>query len=244
MFNAEKIRDGIIKWIKEWFALNGEGCNAVVGISGGKDSSIVAALCARALGRDRVTGVLMPNGIQSDIDVSAALCTHLGIRNYTVNIENAYNGVMKELNRSLSVVTEQSRINLQPRLRMSVLYAVSQSLNGRVASTSNLSEEYVGYTTRYGDLAGDFAPIARLTVGEVKAVGRALALPAEFTEKVPIDGLSDKSDEESLGFTYEVLDKFIRTGECRDEAVKEKILRLNRINKFKLEPVPAFPYEP
>lgn len=201
-------------------------------------------MCVQALGRERVTGVLMPNAIQADIDVAVALCAHLGIKNYTVNIENAYKGVIDELYKTLPDVTRQTRINLQPRLRMSVLYAVSQSLNGRVASTSNLSEEYVGYTTRYGDLAGDFAPIARLTVGEIKAVGRTLALPGGFVDKTPIDGLTDKSDEESLGFTYEVLDKFIRTGECRDEAVKEKILKLNRMNKFKLEPVPVFPYEP
>lgn len=246
MFDAKKICDEIVEWIVGFFEENGKGCNAVIGISGGKDSSIVAALCAKALGRDRVIGVLMFNGMNDtdDIDDANSLCGCLGIKSYSIDIKNAFNGVMNELYDNLPDVTEQTRINVQPRLRMSVLYAVSQSLNGRVASTSNLSEEYVGYTTRYGDLAGDFAPIAKFTSTEVKAIGRALGLPSAFVDKIPVDGLTDKTDEESLGFSYDVLDKFIRTGICDNQDIKEKIIRLNRMNKFKLEPIPVFPYKP
>lgn len=243
MFNAEKVCEDIVKWTKEWFDINGADCNAIIGISGGKDSTIVAALCVKALGVDRVIGVLMPNGIQEDIDVSVAVCKHLGIKNYTINIQKAFSGIMDELNTELPKVTQQTIVNVQPRLRMSVLYAVSQSFNGRVASTSNLSEEFVGYTTRYGDLAGDFATISSLTASEVKEIGKVLGLPLEFIDKVPIDGLSDKTDEENLGFSYDVLDKFIRTGVCENEKIKEKILRLNKINQFKLKPVEFFDYK-
>lgn len=243
MFNAEKVCKDIVKWTKDWFNINGNGCNAVIGISGGKDSTIVAALCVKALGADRVIGVLMPNGLQEDINVSEAVCDFLGIKSYTINIKNTFNSAMDELKAALPSVSQQTIINIQPRLRMSVLYAVSQSLNGRVASTSNLSEEFVGYTTRYGDLAGDFATISSLTASEVKEIGKVLGLPLEFIEKVPIDGLSDKTDEESLGFSYDVLDKFIRTGICEDEEIKEKILRLNKLNEFKLKLVEFFQYE-
>ncbi|MGI6744893.1 MAG: NH(3)-dependent NAD(+) synthetase [Firmicutes bacterium ADurb.Bin300] len=244
MFDAEKTRDDIVNWIIEYFRDNGKGCNAVIGISGGKDSSIVAALCARALGKDRVIGVLMPNGIQTDIDVSYSLCEFLGIKSYTISIGNMFNALMDELRSKLDSVSERTTINVQPRLRMSVIYAVSQSVNGRVASTSNFSEDYVGYITRFGDALGDFAPIAKLTVDEVKAVGRALGLPSLFVDKLPVDGLTNKSDEENLGFTYEILDKFIRTGICEDENIKNKIIYLNQTNKFKFEPIPTFQYEP
>ncbi|HZJ75777.1 MAG TPA: NAD(+) synthase [Clostridia bacterium] len=243
MFNAEKVCKDIVKWTKDWFNINGHGCNAVIGISGGKDSTVVAALCVKALGADRVIGVLMPNGLQEDINVSEAVCDFLGIISYTINIKNTFNSAMDELKAALPNISQQTIINIQPRLRMSVLYAVSQSLNGRVASTSNLSEEFVGYTTRYGDLAGDFATISSLTASEVKEIGKVLGLPLEFIEKVPIDGLSDKTDEESLGFSYDVLDKFIRTGICEDEEIKEKILRLNKLNEFKLKLVESFQYE-
>ncbi len=244
MFNSEKTRDDIVNWIIEYFNKNGKDCNAVIGISGGKDSSIVAALCARALGKDRTIGVLMPNKVQEDIDVAYSLCKFLGIRSYTINIGNMFNALIDELKGEINTVSESTTINVQPRLRMSVLYAVSQSLNGRVASTSNLSEDYVGYVTRFGDSVGDFAPIAMLTVAEVKAVGKALSLPSIFVDKLPIDGLTNKSDEENLGFSYETLDRFIRTGICENESVKNKIIHLHQSNKFKFEPIPTFPFEP
>ena len=237
MFNAEKIKDECVSWIRDFFEKNGPGCNAVVGISGGKDSSVVAALCAEALGRDRVIGVLMPNGVQHDIDMAELLVSHLGIRHYTVNIKDAVDGLTARIPFELS---EQSRQNLPPRIRMSALYAVSQSNNGRVANTCNLSEDWVGYATRYGDGAGDFSPCSRLTVQEVKAIGRVLGLPDVLVDKVPIDGLCGKTDEDNLGFTYAELDRYIREGIMDDPEKKEKIDRLHRINAFKLKLMPVF----
>lgn len=243
-FNALKVKNDLVQWIKDWFEVNGKGCKGVVGVSGGKDSSVVAALLVEALGKDNVVGVLMPKGEQFDIDVSIALCEFLDIKYYTVNINDAYNGLMKELEKSGVPVTTQAVTNLPPRIRMSTVYAVSQSVNGRVANTCNLSEDWVGYSTRYGDSVGDFSPLSKLTVQEVKAVGRALGLPAIFVDKVPIDGLCGKTDEDNLGFTYETLDRYIREGICEDEETKARIDRLHRINQFKLELMPVFPYEP
>ena len=240
MFNVEKVTKDLIAWIRDWFEENGKGCNAIIGISGGKDSSIVAALCAEALGKDRVVGVLMPNGIQSDISDSEQLVEFLGIRYYVCNIKDSTDGVISSLTDCGLELSEQARINLPPRIRMSTLYAVSQTLNGRVANTCNLSEDYVGYSTRYGDSAGDFSPLGKLTVDEVKQIGRYLGLPANLVDKIPSDGLSGMGDEDKLGFTYAVLDKYIRTGICENEATKARIDRLNRINAFKLKVIPAF----
>ena len=237
MFDAGKVKDACVSWIRRFFSENGPDCNAVVGISGGKDSSTVAALCAKALGVDRVIGVLMPCGVQSDIDAAKKLVAHLGIRHYVVNIRDAVEGLKKNLPFELS---RQSAINLPARVRMATLYAVSQSHNGRVANTCNLSEDWVGYATRYGDGAGDFSPLSRLTVTEVKAIGRTLGLPEDLVEKVPIDGLSGKTDEENLGFTYAELDRYVRTGKIENQATKEKIDRLHAANLFKLQPMPAF----
>lgn len=152
--------------------------------------------------------------------------------------------MLDELSVALSDISAQTRVNLAPRLRMSALYAVSQSMNGRVANTCNLSEDWVGYSTRYGDAAGDFSPLSGLTVQEVKAVGRALGLPDEFVEKAPSDGLCGKTDEDNLGFTYAVLDRYIRTGEIDDPATKDLIDQKHRANLFKLQLMPAFHLAP
>ncbi len=237
MFDAEKVKNECVQWIRDFFEKNGKGCNAVVGISGGKDSSIVAALCVEALGRDRVIGVLMPNGIQHDIDMAKLLVDTLGIKHYIVNIKDAVDGVTKNIPFELSA---QSRTNLPPRIRMSVLYAVSQSNNGRVANTCNLSEDWVGYSTRYGDAAGDFSPCSYLTVNEMKQIGRLIGLPAVLVDKVPIDGLCGKTDEDNLGFTYAELDRYIREGIIGDQDKKAKIDRMHEMNQFKLQLMPAF----
>lgn len=237
IFHAEKTKNECVQWIRDFFEKNGSGCNAVVGISGGKDSSIVAALCVEALGKDRVIGVLMPNGEQADIDMAKMLVDHLGIRHYIVNIKDAVDGITKNIPFALS---EQSRFNLPSRIRMATLYAVSQSNNGRVANTCNLSEDWVGYSTRYGDSVGDFSPCSNLTVQEMKAIGRLLGLPAVLVDKVPIDGLCGKTDEDNLGFTYAELDRYIREGVIEDQAKKEKIDRMHKINAFKLQLMPAF----
>lgn len=241
-FDALKVKNEIVIWIKEWFEQNGLGCNAVVGISGGKDSSVVAALCVEALGAERVVGVLMPNGVQHDIDMAKKLVDHLKIKRFIINIKDTYDAMIKQVSENIEFVTEQTKINLAPRIRMSALYAVSQSVNGRVANTCNLSEDWVGYATRYGDAAGDFSPLSYLTVTEVKEIGKVLELPNELVNKTPIDGLCGKTDEENLGFTYAVLDKYIRTGICENKEIKERIDHLNKINKFKLELMPTFKY--
>lgn len=239
MFNVEKVTQNCVNWIKEFFEENGKGCNAIVGISGGKDSSVTAALCVRALGKERVIGVLMPCGEQSDISFSKLLVKHLGVRNYTINIKEAVEGVKNSMPKDFELTT-QTLTNLPARIRMATLYAVAQSNNGRVANTCNLSEDYVGYATRYGDGAGDFSPLANLTVAEVKQIGRYLGLPEELIEKPPIDGLSGKTDEDNLGFTYAVLDKYIREGEIDDENTKNRVDYLHKINLFKLQLIPSF----
>lgn len=239
MFDAVKTTNECVAWITDFFEKNGKGCNAVVGISGGKDSSVVAALCAKAIGKDRVVGVLMPCGVQGDIDCAYALVDHLGIRRFEVNIKDAIEGVKKAFPKDLEM-SEQASNNLPPRIRMSVLYAVSQCVNGRVANTCNLSEDYVGYSTRYGDSAGDFSPLSRLTVDEVKQIGRVLGLPDHLVDKVPIDGLCGKTDEDNLGFTYAELDRYIRTGEIDDMEKKALIDRKHVMNQFKLELMPCF----
>ena len=237
MFDAQKIKDGAVQWIRDFFEENGKDCNAVVGISGGKDSSIVAALCVEALGRERVIGVLMPCGDQHDIDMAQLLVNHLGIKNYTINIKEAVDGLKSAMPFELSA---QSVTNIPPRIRMATLYAVAQSHNGRVANTCNLSEDWVGYSTRYGDQAGDFSPCSFITVQEMKQIGRLLGLPDVLVDKVPIDGLCGKTDEDNLGFTYAELDRYIREGVIEDEQKKARIDHLHRINQFKLQYMPCY----
>lgn len=237
MFDVKLVKDECVKWIRYFFEENGPGCNAIVGISGGKDSSIVAALCVEALGKDRVIGVLMPNGEQADIDMAQLLVEHLDIKHYIINVKEAVDGIKNSLPFEASA---QTLTNIPPRIRMTTLYAVAQSNNGRVANTCNLSEDWVGYSTRYGDQAGDFSPCSFLTVDEVKQIGRLLNLPDVLIDKVPIDGLCGKTDEDNLGFTYAVLDRYIRTGEIDDIKTKERIDYLHKINQFKLKYMPCF----
>ncbi len=238
-FNPERAANDCIEWIRRWFSENGPGCSAVLGISGGKDSSVAAALCARALGTERVIGVLMPQGEQFDINYSHELCEILGIRKIEVNIGDTVAALRAALPFEAST---QTVTNIPPRIRMAVLYAVSQTYNGRVANTCNLSEDWVGYATRYGDGAGDFGPISNFTVQEVKAIGRYLGLPEKFVVKPPLDGLCGKTDEDNLGFTYAELDAYIREGIEPREDIKQKIDRLHRINQFKLRYFDTFKY--
>ena len=239
MFDARKVTNQCIIWIRKFFEENGKDCNAVVGISGGKDSSVVAALCVAALGKERVIGVLMPCGKQQDIYMSYKLVQHLGIKHYEINIQQAVEAITESI-AFLPEMTEQAKTNLPARVRMTTLYAVSQNMNGRVANTCNLSEDWVGYATRYGDGAGDFSPLCNLTVTEVKEIGIVLGLPKELVEKTPIDGLCGKTDEENLGFTYAELDEYIRTGVMEDTEKKRRIDLLHEKNLFKVKPMPGF----
>lgn len=235
-----KIKDECVAWIREWFDRNGKGCTAVLGMSGGKDSTVAAALCAEALGRDRVVGVAMPAEGQG-INDADKICEHLGIRYICAPIGRIIAGfedVRAVVDEGLSKQSEQ---NIPPRVRMTVLYAVAQAVNGRVVNTCNLSEDWIGYATRWGDAAGDFCPLGKLTVQDVKGVGHVMGIPAVWVDKTPDDGLPHScSDEEKLGFTYAVLDHYIRSGVCEDIATREKIDRLHKLNLFKLSMPEAF----
>lgn len=245
-FDEKKVTKELLIWLRNWFEANGKGCNAVLGISGGKDSTVAAALCAKALGKDRVIGVLMPNGIQSDISDSRRVCNILDIPNVTINIKDAVDAEKRLVTKAIKELekdelTSQTIINLPPRIRMATLYALSQTMNGRVINTCNLSEEWVGYSTRWGDSVGDVAPLAQFTVEEVRKIGLALGMPYELVYKTPSDGLCGKTDEDNLGFTYAMLDKYLRTGEC-DPTIKALIDRKHQVNEFKLKPIPSFEY--
>ena len=231
-FDVEKVTGDCIQWIKNWFEKNGPGCNAVIGISGGKDSTIVTKLCVEALGADRVIGVMMPNGIQKDISDSQRVCEFLGIKNYTINIEDAVNSTLNQMKECGIEVSEQTRTNLPARIRMSTLYAVSQSNNGRVLNTCNYSENYVSWETKFGDGAGDLTPLGYLTVREVLAIGDYLGLPSDLVHKTPIDGLNTNADgsyvtdEQGLGFSYDELDDYLL------DDVKPSPEKLERIEKL------------
>ena len=248
--DPKKTKDEIVAWIRNYFEENGPTCRAVIGISGGKDSSVAAALCAEALGKERVIGVLMPDGVQSDISDSRLLVETIGIPYVELNVGNAVSAMKEMLNTNEELlkitgqegITRDACINLPPRLRMATLYAVAQMLpeGGRVVNTCNLSEDYVGYSTKYGDAAGDFSPLSSLLVDEVLAVGAELGLPEKLLYKAPSDGLSGQTDEDKLGFTYAVLGKYINTGICEDEAVKANIDRKHRLNLHKLRLIPKY----
>lgn len=231
------MKEAIVKWIQDWFKQNGPDCKAVIGISGGKDSSIVAALCVEALGKDRVLGVLMPNTLGQDGDAYRVV-EHLNIGHVIIPIENAYNEIIHEIGKTPIKMSDQAFINLPARLRMSTLYAVSQSVNGRVANTCNLSESYIGWETRWGDAVGDFAPLAGLTCSEVISLGRELNLPEELINKTPADGLCEFTDEDAFGFTYDELDRYIRLGVKGDNYTKIK--SMHERNRFKKLDLPHY----
>lgn len=243
--NPKEVKDGLVRWIQNYFAVNGPGCSAVLGISGGKDSTVAAALCVEALGKDRVFGVLMPNEYQHDLQDSFRVIDTLDIRYANINIGDAYSSLVDWIDANVGI-REQAQINLPPRLRMATLYAVAQSLpnGGRVVNTCNASEDFVGYSTKYGDAAGDFSPLGNLMVHEVRQIGYELPIPRELVDKVPSDGLCGKTDEDNLGFTYDQLDRLIETGTCGNEEIDLKIQRLHALSRHKYRKMPTYiPFE-
>jgi len=241
MFDAPAVKARIIEWIADYFRTTATpDTKAVIGISGGKDSTIAATLCVRALSPDRVLGVLMPQGLQHDIDVSYRVCETLNIPFVEINIKEPVLDLYDEIVKTGLELNDIAVFNTPARIRMTTLYAVSGIVGGRVVNTCNLSEDWVGYSTKFGDSAGDFSPLSSLTVTEVKSVGRELGLTPEFIDKTPIDGLCGKTDEDNLGFTYAVLDRYIREGICEDIKVKERIDRLHSISRHKVTPIPTF----
>ncbi len=244
-FNVEKTTADLIQWVKNYFDTTASpDTKAVIGISGGKDSSVAAAVCVKALGKDRVVGILMPKGIQHDIDCSQLLVDTLGIQYHTINIGSTVDAFTKEFENHMPM-NSQAVINTPPRIRMATLYAAAACLNGRVVNTCNLSEDWVGYSTKHGDAAGDFSPLSMLTVTEILQIGDYLGLPESLVHKVPIDGLCGKTDEENLGFTYAELDSYIRglTDLSHKPELKEKIDRMHRNNLHKLQLMPKFEFE-
>lgn len=240
-FDAKKTKDEIVTWIRNYFRKNGSDCNAVVGMSGGKDSTIVAALCCEALGKDRVFGVIMPNTAMKDSDIAVEICEYLDIDYMDINIGEAYDSLTEELAANDIKLSSNAATNLPARLRMATLFMVAQSVNGRVANTCNYSEDYVGWATLFGDGAGQFSPLGKLTVTEVKQIGYELGLPKKFIEKIPADGLTDKSDEDNFGFTYQFLDRYIRTGDFSNDTVTAaRIDKMHNANTFKLLPMPMY----
>ena len=239
-----------INWIKNYFKDNPDG-KAIIGISGGKDSTIAAALCVEALGADRVIGVMMPNGVQRDISDSYEVCGFLGIQAYEININDAYRAISADVAREvlrgrINAFKEIKEVNMYTtntpaRIRMTILYSVAAFYpNSRVVNTCNRSEDYVGYSTKYGDAAGDFSPLGNLTVREVLEIGDELGLPHHLVHKTPSDGMCGKTDEDNLGFTYEQLDDYILGTDVVDEEVVEKIEQLHRATRHKYSPMPMF----
>lgn len=238
-FNAKEQIPGLIAWMREQMK-NCGGKTAVVGISGGKDSSVIAALCVEAYGRENVIGVLMPNGIQPDIDYSNGIVDFLKIKHYVFNIEGGTSGILNEMDRVGIEATRMTKVNLPSRMRMATLYAIAQSVeNGIVINTSNISEDWVGYCTIYGDSAGAFSPIGMYTTEEVIAIGAELGVPERFLIKPPSDGLTGLTDEDNLGFTYHAVNEYIRKG-IVDPEIKEKIDHKHRISRFKFETIPVY----
>jgi NAD+ synthase len=242
-FNPEKTKNECVRWIREWFEKNGKTSNAVIGISGGKDSSVSAALCVEALGKDRVIGVMMPNGVQSDIKDSEKIINHLDIKSYVINIKDACDALNAQIKENCEVApSEQTMVNMPPRIRMTVLYAIAQSNNGRVANTCNLSEDIVGYATLYGDSCGSFSPLSKLTTEEIVAIGDCLGLPYDLVHKTPSDGLQSKTDEDNLGYTYNEINEIIRNGIKGDNF--DKIIKRYNENKFKTDIIRIPSFEP
>ena len=249
-FPAETARKLCIEWIREYFDDNGPDCNAIIGISGGKDSAVVAALCCEALGEDRVIGVFMPNGRQEDFNDARRTCEVLGMQYVCLNIKDAVGGVYHAVNSNNKFpsnmhmeLSDKAIVNLSPRIRMVMLYAVAQSMNGRVANTGNLSERFIGWTTYNGDSLGDFAPLANFTSDEVIAIGLTYDVFNDIVEKTPADGLTGKSDEDMTGIPYSILNQYIRTGVCEDEDLRDKIDAMNAASEFKFLPMPTFDFE-
>lgn len=241
---TEELIIKLIRWISEQMEKSG-GKKAVIGISGGKDSTVTAALLVKALGKENVIGVIMPNKIQSDINYAYEVCEYLDINFIESNISNIYNEFQNNLKKGEGYlykdISDKTNLNLPPRIRMTLLYAISQSIpKARVVNTGNLSERWIGYTTLYGDNTGTFAPLAEFTSSEVVEIGRYLNLPNKFITKIPADGLTGNTDEDVIGFSYETLNTYIRTGFIEDKKIKDKIDNLHSYNEFKFKTIPTF----
>lgn len=250
--DVKMLTNQCVDWIKNWFENESGGAKGVViGISGGKDSTVVAGLCVKALGKDKVLGVLMPNGEQSDIDDSIEICEHLGIKYRVVNIGHTVKSFYEQIYFSLEYhendiidnfmpLSDHTQTNIPPRVRMTTLYAIGQELGYRVVGTGNASEAYVGYFTKWGDGACDFNPIGNLTTEQVVAIGDELGLPYDLVHKTPADGLCGKTDEDNLGYSYADVNAVMKYESCGDEEVDKKINKAYIYSQHKRNPIPKF----
>lgn len=249
-FDAKAEARHIQRWIKNQIAARAPGGKVVLGISGGKDSTIAAALAARAIGPENVLGILMPDGIQSDIDYAKRAVHALDIQSRLVNIQTATESIQTMLLNAKDIDTNKYRaiepsrnakINTPPRIRTATLYAIAASLDvpGLVCCNSNLSETYIGYTTKGGDNMGDIAPLREYTVSELKAIGDIIGLPYELVHKKPSDGLSGITDEQKTGIPYDILDKYLRTGVCDDAAILARIQQAHALAEHKVKRIPS-----
>lgn len=242
--NYNELKNNLVQWMQDWFSVNGNGCNAIIGVSGGKDSTVALGLCVEAIGKDRVIGVAIPDNNQG-LNGAKEICDFFGVKCLTVNIGNVTDALKESLGKEIPILSNQTTQNIPPRVRMTVLYAVAQSMNGRVIGTSNYSENFISYFTRWGDGASDVEPFGLLTVHDVKELGYVLGIPKEWVDKTPDDGLPHSCpDEEKFGFTYETLDTYLRTGKCDDFDTQEKIKEMHKKGEFKLKPIPVFPFYP
>lgn len=248
-FNVENQTEACINWIKDWFENDSGGAKGIIlGISGGKDSTVAAELCAMAIGAENVLGVLMPDGEQLDILDSYAACESSHIHSMVVNIGDITKSFVNAIEFSNSQLNFQSRTNIAPRIRMSVLYAIGQNMNYRVCGTGNQSENVVGYFTKWGDGACDFNPLANFTTDEVVAIGDYLDIPWGLTHKVPADGLCGQTDEDNLGVTYAEINNFIKNivrpfapYDVTDSCDKyPEVLKKYRAASHKNNPIPEF----
>ncbi|GCD11699.1 NAD(+) synthase [Clostridium tagluense] len=238
-FNVAMETKKVIEWIQVYFKNNKSAKGAILGISGGKDSTVVSALLVEALGKDRVYGVLLPNGVQKDISDSLKVVKDLDIKYSIVNIADSFNGLVDNI-QEFQYLSDQSLINIAPRIRMATLYAIGQTLGYRVCGTGNKSESYVGYTTKFGDSSSDFNPISDFDTEEVIAIGDYLGISHNLVHKIPSDGLCAKSDEENLGFTYHQLNEYMDNGTCGDKKIDMDIFWKHEASLHKFNPIPTF----
>lgn len=234
--------ENAIKWIKE-FVKTTKAKGVVVGNSGGKDSATVIAMATRALGKENVLTVAMPcNSIKEDLEDAKLVSDTFGVEFISVDLSNTYNELETTISDALEKndLNEESKINMKPRIRMTTLYTIAQSLGYLVIGTGNLSERMVGYTTKWGDSASDFNPIANFTALEVLEIGKYLGVPDKIINKAPSDGLSGKSDEEKMNVTYKQIEEYIETGKTDSNDAMEIIKKMNEFSKHKRSLVPVY----
>ena len=235
------LKNKIVEWIRDYYRTNNLK-GAVLGVSGGKDSAVVAGLMSEAIGPENVVGLTLPcHSRQMDADGAKLVADHFGFELLNVDLTDVCDLFESNIDKLGDFTAEQrsdSSINLKPRLRMSTVYymaALLSKVKGGtyiVPGTSNACELYVGYFTKGGDSVFDIAPIYNLTVDEVIGVGEALGVPEEVLYRVPDDGLSGKSDEEKMGVKYADISSLIK-GEEVDELEREKIEKLHAKTRHK-----------